>query len=82
MSDGDTRPSRPLDGRSVIVTRRRDQAAALAEPLEALGAEVVAFPVIEIVPPDDWAPVDAAIADVSRTTTGSCSPRRMLSPSS
>lgn len=43
------------------MTRRRDQAAALAEPLEALGAEVVAFPVIDIVPPEDWAPVDRAI---------------------
>jgi uroporphyrinogen III methyltransferase/synthase len=56
----DTRAMRPLEGRSVIVTRTRDQAAALAEPLETLGAEVVAFPVIEIAPPQDWAPVDEA----------------------
>jgi len=51
----------PLSGRSVIVTRTREQAAELAEPLEALGAEVLAFPVIEVVDPEDWAPVDAAI---------------------
>ncbi len=64
MSDeetrGDTGTAGPLEGRSVIVTRRHDQAASLAEPLEALGAEVVAFPVIDIVPPENWTPADEA----------------------
>ncbi len=55
---------RPLDGRSVIVTRTRAQAATLAVPLEALGAEVVAFPVIEVVPPESWAEVDEAIRQI------------------
>ena len=72
MSDGDTTHSdaadlsedRPLEGRSVIVTRRPEQAEALTKPLEALGAEVVAFPVIDIVPPDDWAPADHSIAEI------------------
>ena len=57
--------ARPLSGRTVIVTRTREQAAALAEPLEALGAEVLAFPVLEVVDPDDWAPIDAAIGHLS-----------------
>ena len=52
----------PLAGRSVIITRARAQAAELAEPLEMLGAEVLAFPVIEVVDPEDWGPADAAIA--------------------
>jgi uroporphyrinogen-III synthase len=52
----------PLSGRSVVVTRTAAQAAALAEPLEALGAEVLAFPVLETVDPEDWGPADAAIA--------------------
>jgi uroporphyrinogen III methyltransferase / synthase len=51
----------PLAGRSVVVTRPADQAAALAAPLESLGADVLLMPVIEIVAPLDWAPADDAI---------------------
>jgi uroporphyrinogen III methyltransferase/synthase len=47
------------------VTRTLAQAHTLAEPLEALGAEVLAFPVLETVDPDDWAPLDAAIANLT-----------------
>jgi uroporphyrinogen III methyltransferase/synthase len=55
----------PLSGRSVIVTRTLAQAHTLVEPLEALGAEVLAFPVLETVDPEDFAPLDAAIADLA-----------------
>ena len=55
----------PLSGRSVIVTRTLSQAHALAEPLQALGAEVLACPVLETVEPEDWTPVDAAIVDLA-----------------
>ena len=55
----------PLVGRSVVVTRTRAQAASLADPLEALGAEVLAFPVLDTVDPEDWGPADAAIADLA-----------------
>ena len=41
---------RPLEGRTVVVTRPREQAAALVEPLEHLGAEVLLAPTIRIVP--------------------------------
>ena len=51
----------PLAGRSVVVTRAAEQAAGIAAPLEALGAEVLVMPVIAIAPPDDWAPADDAI---------------------
>lgn len=61
-SASDATSGAPLSGRSVIVTRTREQAAALKRLLEALGAEVLAFPVIAIVDPEDWAPADAAIA--------------------
>lgn len=55
----------PLSGRSVVVTRALHQSRALAEPLEALGAEVLAFPVIEQVDPEDWEPADRAIAQLA-----------------
>jgi uroporphyrinogen III methyltransferase/synthase len=51
---------RPLAGRRVLVTRSRDQAAELVELLEAQGAEAVEAPLIDIVPPEDYAPLDAA----------------------
>jgi uroporphyrinogen III methyltransferase / synthase len=41
---------RPLDGRTVAVTRARAQASELAQRLQALGAEVVETPAIRIVP--------------------------------
>lgn len=50
----------PLAGRSVLVTRTREQAQALVAPLEAYGAEVLLFPVIEVADPEDIAPLDLA----------------------
>ena len=44
--------SRPLFGRSVVVTRAREQASELRARLEALGAEVVELPSISIEPRD------------------------------
>ena len=43
-------PGRPLEGKTVVVTRPREQAASLAESLEELGAEVLLAPTIRIVP--------------------------------
>lgn len=54
----------PLKGLRVLVTRTREQAGQLASALRALGAEPVECPLIEIVPPLDWAPLDAAIAQL------------------
>ncbi|NLC77659.1 MAG: uroporphyrinogen-III C-methyltransferase [Clostridia bacterium] len=52
---------KPLFGRRIVVTRAREQASALTSALEKLGAQVLEFPAIEIAPPLDWEPVDAAI---------------------
>ena len=54
----------PLAGRVIMVTRSAEQSHALAAPLEALGATVVACPVIAIVDPLDWTPADEAIANL------------------
>jgi uroporphyrinogen III methyltransferase/synthase len=54
--------SRPLLGRRVVVTRPRDQAAALSARLRARGAEPVEAPVIEIGDPaDGGAALSAAV---------------------
>jgi len=53
---------RPLFGRRIVVTRARAQAGALADLLEARGAEVIPFPTIAIAPPSDPAPLERAVA--------------------
>lgn len=51
---GAARPlRRPLEGRTVVVTRPEAQQAALGAALRRLGAEVVALPTIAIAPPGD-----------------------------
>jgi uroporphyrinogen III methyltransferase/synthase len=52
---------RPLAGRRIVVTRPRAQAAGFIDALGGFGADVLACPTIEIVPPASWAPLDAAI---------------------
>lgn len=56
------RERKPLFGRRIVVTRPRRQAAAFIRRLEAAGAEVVPCPVIRIVEPESWEPLDSALA--------------------
>lgn len=51
-----------LTGRRVVVTRPRERAGPLVSALEAEGAEVILLPMIEVVPPEDPAPLEAAAA--------------------
>jgi uroporphyrinogen III methyltransferase/synthase len=60
-AENSTHSGAPLAGRSVVITRPLEQAAALADPLRALGAEVLAMPVLEIADPPDLGPIDDAI---------------------
>jgi uroporphyrinogen III methyltransferase/synthase len=53
---------RPLFGQRIVVTRPAHQGRELADRLVSLGAEPILFPTIRVLPPDDWATVDAAIA--------------------
>ena len=54
--------ARPLFGKRILVTRPKDQSMELVERLEALGAEAVEAPMIRILPPEDFAPLDEACA--------------------
>ena len=54
-------PPRPLAGRRIVVTRRPEQSAGLCARLEELGATVVELPLIELAPPAEMAPLDAAL---------------------
>lgn len=56
---------KPLLEKTVVVTRPREQAQDLRRELENLGATVILFPTIEIVPPDSYADLDRAVCDLS-----------------
>jgi uroporphyrinogen III methyltransferase/synthase len=51
----------PLFGVRVLVTRPADAADELAAELRAAGAEPVRLPLVEVVPAEDLAPLDAAL---------------------
>lgn len=55
---------RPLFGLRIVVTRARTQAAELVTRLMELGADPIEVPTIQIVPPDDPAPLDDACARI------------------
>ena len=57
---------RPLFGRRIVVTRSREHADELIEMLEERGAEAIAAPTIRVAPPQNLAPLEDAVADVSR----------------
>jgi uroporphyrinogen III methyltransferase/synthase len=56
--------ARPLFGKRILVTRPREQAGGLIEQLEAMGAEAIEAPMIRILPPDDYGPLDEACARI------------------
>ena len=51
----------PLAGKKILITRAREQSGDFAALLKKLGAKVVEFPTIEIVPPTTWEGLDRAI---------------------
>ena len=57
---------RPLFGRRIVVTRPREDAPELVDRLAALGAEAIEAPMIRIVPPEDYAPLDEALTELDR----------------
>jgi len=57
--------SLPLFSKRIVVTRAREQAGALAERLQALGADAIELPTIEIRPATHPGPLDRAIANLA-----------------
>lgn len=53
---------KPLAGRTIVVTRPREQAAALAEAIAAAGGTPLLFPLLEISPAADPRPLAEAVA--------------------
>jgi len=52
---------RLLFGKTVLVTRAREQASVLTSELEILGAQCIEAPAIKLVPPESYGELDAAI---------------------
>jgi uroporphyrinogen III methyltransferase/synthase len=57
---------RPLRGRTIVVTRAREQAGTLSQVLRDRGARVIEAPAIAFAPPRSWAPVDRALRRLGR----------------
>jgi len=54
-----------LAGKRVLITRTAEQSAAFSQAIRDLGGQPVIFPVIEVLPPESWAPLDEALARLS-----------------
>jgi uroporphyrinogen III methyltransferase / synthase len=59
---------RPLEGRTIVVTRAAAQAQRFTQLLEAAGARVLEAPAIVIGPPASWEPLDTALDSLERFT--------------
>lgn len=57
---------KPLTGKRILITRARRQSETLATALEVQGAEVLAIPAIEVIPPDSYDALDAALRNARK----------------
>ena len=57
--------NKPLADKTIVVTRAREQAADMIDQLTGLGANVIEFPVIKIVDPLDFGPLDRAVMNLT-----------------
>lgn len=67
MKRGEGRP-RPLDGRTIVVTRAAAQAQRFTQLLTEAGARVLEAPAIVIAPPPSWEPLDEALGELDTFT--------------
>lgn len=52
---------RPLKGKTIVLTRTIEQSKESAAMLSELGANVIVFPTLEIVPPNNWEKFDEIV---------------------
>ncbi|MGA9119009.1 MAG: uroporphyrinogen-III synthase [Bacteroidota bacterium] len=57
--------SASLKGKTILITRRREQSGELQEGLESLGAKVIFFPTIQVIPPPEWVACDRALRNLA-----------------
>jgi len=57
---------RPLFGKTILVTRAREQASDFRALLEERGARCLEFPTIEVAAPPTWEPLDRALKSIDR----------------
>jgi uroporphyrinogen-III synthase len=55
-----------LTGKKILVTRSANQTAKLSDALRSLGFAPIEVPVLEIVPPESYAPLDDALTHLDR----------------
>ncbi len=60
------RASSTLAGKRVVVTRSAEQCESLCSDLQARGATSILLPLISFAPPEDFAPLDTALCDLSQ----------------
>ena len=51
----------PLRGKTIVITRTVEQSKESSEIFRQLGADVIVFPTLDIVPPDSWKEFDEAV---------------------
>jgi uroporphyrinogen-III synthase/AcrR family transcriptional regulator len=56
----------PLKGKTIVITRTVEQSKDSAEIFKQLGANVIIFPTLDIVPPDSWKEFDAIVTGKSK----------------
>jgi uroporphyrinogen-III synthase len=59
-------PSLPLHGCTIAITRAEGQLGAARQLFERAGARVVDVPALVVGPPEDWRPLDEALAELDQ----------------
>ncbi len=54
-------PSLPLNGKNIVITRAIEQSKETGSELVKLGAKVIVFPTLEILPPSGWQKFDEVV---------------------
>lgn len=57
---------RPLKNKTIVLTRTVEQSTESASAFTELGAKVIIFPTLEIVPPSSWKSFDEVISDKNK----------------